>query len=96
MVRAFPLTAHRGFLALTGKTALGALFLQPWVSNAKFRHLGLALPLMVLLVLLGLDATRREHVDPATVRRTWLVRLAGVAQTIGAILTIGTVIVYLD
>ena len=97
MIRSFPLAAHRAFPAFLGKVTLGALFLQPWVSNAKFRHLGLAIPLMVLLVLVAIHAIATEgRADAPTPTRPWMVSLASIAQVTGAVLTIGTMIVYLN
>ncbi len=48
----FPLWAAHGFPAITAKVAICALTVQPWVSNAKFRHLGAIMPTMALFALL--------------------------------------------
>ena len=50
------------FTAITAKIAISALTVQPWVSNAKFRHLGAIIPTMVLFSLLALAyAARNLH-----------------------------------
>ncbi len=56
----FPLWAAHGFPAITAKIAISALTVQPWVSNAKFRHLGAIIPTMALFALLVLAHAGRD------------------------------------
>ena len=94
LFRRFPLTDHAGFLAVTGKVALAAALVQPWVSNAKFRHLGAIVPMMVLLSLLAL--LRRPEADPATVYRRWARWSATEIQVVAAAIVLVSTIAYLS
>ena len=94
LFRRFPLTEHAGFAAVVGKVAFGAAMIQPWVSNAKFRHLGAVIPLMVLLSLLAL--VRDRPVAERTVYRRWA-RIFGVEiQVIAAVIVLVSTIAYLS
>ena len=94
LFRRFPLTDHAGFLAVTGKVALAAAMVQPWVSNAKFRHLGAIVPVMVLLSLLALF--RQPSGDAEAVYRRWA-RWGGTEiQVIAAAIVLVSTIAYVS
>ncbi len=96
MVRPFPLTARYGVPAIVTKVALGALMIQPWVSNAKFRHLGVAIPAMVLFVLIALAQSKVRAVDERRDYSPWAIWASRGIQLIAAAMTVVTVVVYLD
>lgn len=93
--RRFPLTEHAGFLALIAKVAVGAALIQPWVSNAKFRHLGAVIPLMVLLSLLALFRDDFAPEESERYRR-WARFMGTEIQVIAAGVVIVSVIAYVS
>ncbi|MGI9605517.1 MAG: hypothetical protein ACR2P0_05200 [Acidimicrobiales bacterium] len=97
MLRPFPVHADASslFVSFLGRGSLALLAIQPFVSNAKFRHLGLAIPLMVLLVLVAAQLTAREPTDAPEMRR-WSRVVIGVAQTLGVAGTVMMAVVYLN
>lgn len=96
MLRPFPLTARFGVPAVVAKVTLAALMIQPWVSNAKFRHLGVALPAMALFALIAVADSRIGHADESDHFSPWAVWFSRGIQTIAAAVTIVTVVVYLN
>ena len=96
MVRPFPLTARFGVPAIVTKVALAALMIQPWVSNAKFRHLGVAIPGMVLFALVALADSRIPHADERQRYARWAIWASRGIQAIAAAMTLVTVVVYLN
>lgn len=104
----FPLWAGHGVPAITAKIAICALVIQPWVSNAKFRHLGAILPVMVLFVLLvgahlGRNLTsviptpedaRADREREVHGWSTWARRASSGIQGIAAAMTAAALLVY--
>ncbi len=104
----FPMTAFGAFPAITGKIAISALTIQPWVSNAKFRHLGAIIPTMVLFALLVLAHAGRDLLTlfPADDHETalesearqwmpWSRRMSVFIQLVAATMTLLATLVYL-
>lgn len=96
MLRPFPLTARFGVPAVVAKVSLAALMIQPYVSNAKFRHLGVALPAMALFALVALADSTIEHADERRHFSTWAIWASRGIQAIAAMMTAITVVVYLN
>ena len=94
-LRRFPLTEHAGFVAVIAKVALSAALVQPWLSNAKFRHLGAVIPLMVLLSLLAL-VRDRDAPDERRDYRRWARLLGTEVQVVAAAIVIISTIAYLS
>ena len=104
----FPLWTNHGFTAITAKIAISALTVQPWVSNAKFRHLGAIIPTMVLFSLLALAYAARnlhtvlpseavaaeERSREADGWSAWARWSSSGVQAIGALMTAAAVLVY--
>lgn len=105
------LSNHSGLAAIGTKVALVVFAAQPFLSNAKFRHLGVAIPTMSLLALLTLSASPLSRWGPmsggdesgetgeisdATGYRRWALRVSGVAQLAAGLVGAVLSIVYLN
>lgn len=96
MVRPFPLTARFGVPAIVTKISLAALMIQPYVSNAKFRHLGVAIPAMALFTLVALTDSRIRHADERQHFSPWAIWASRAIQALAAAMTAITTVVYLN
>ncbi len=96
MVRPFPLTARFGVPAIVAKVSLAALLIQPWVSNAKFRHLGVAIPAMALFALIAVADSRIRHADERREHAAWAILASRAIQALAAVMAIVTAVVYLN
>lgn len=90
-----PVRAH-GRVDLAGfglKIAIVASAIQPWISNAKFRHFGAIYPLVILLILLiGQQSIRQfATLETGETPRTWPWRTVRVFEVLAALFAAVTV-----
>lgn len=75
------------------KIAIVASALQPWISNAKFRHFGAVYPLVVLLILVMGQQTLRHlaTLETSGAPRSWSWRTIRVFEALAGLFAIATV-----
>ena len=94
LIRPFALSTSHGLLPIIAKVAVPAAIVQPWVSNAKFRHLGAIIPLLVLVALLALAHGGRVDDDEGAYR-PWAMRFGQLLGVGCALSVLVTVLVFL-
>jgi hypothetical protein len=95
MVRPLSIGVTQGFLPIIAKIAVAAAMIQPWVSNAKFRHLGAILPFLVLMALVYVWGRRGESEPADDVYEPWAVKFGWFIQAVAATMTVVTLAFYL-
>ncbi|NNC79172.1 MAG: hypothetical protein HKN94_03370 [Acidimicrobiales bacterium] len=95
MVRPLPLGVTQGFLPIIAKIAVPAAMIQPWLSNAKFRHLGAILPFLVLVALVYVWGRRDLSEQNNDEYEPWAAKFGWFVQAVAAVMTVATVAVYL-
>ena len=84
------LDRHGAFAALLVKVALTGAAVQPWISNAKYRHLGSIFPLVFVAILIAIQTWRKNQINAPDQAQwqPWAVKAARLFEVLAGLFSI--------